>query len=132
LDQCPSWSYRASFDGKDVVGWRPNFADGPAASDNFHLLGLLGLPLAVSMGTTLFALIKLSEIFKTNGQQRQALFLSNSQLITMPAVEEPDIDLCHHLLVLELTRYNEMSMSALSTAQEQKWALDALPFGDHR
>jgi hypothetical protein len=74
LGQCPSWSYRVSFDGKGVVGLRPTFADGPAASDNFHLLGLLGLPLVVSMGTTLLALIKLSEIFKTKSSNNKLYF----------------------------------------------------------
>ena len=74
LGQCPSWSYRVSFDGKGVVGLQPTFADGPAASDNFHLLGLLGLPLVVSMGTTLLALIKLSEIFKTKSSNDKLYF----------------------------------------------------------
>ena len=98
---------------------RPTFADGPAASDNFHLLGLLGLPLVVSMGIDFVGTDLTLGNFQNKVQQRQALFLSNSQLITMPAVEEPGIDRCHHLLVLKLIRYNEMSMSALSTAQDQ-------------
>ena len=75
LGQCPSWSYRASFDGKGVVGLQPTFADGPAATDNFHLLGLPGLPLVVSMGTTLLPLIKLGN-YQNGVQQRQPLFLS--------------------------------------------------------
>jgi hypothetical protein len=52
-----------------VVVLRSTFADEPAASDNFYLLGLL-----VSMGTTLLALIKLPEIFKTKSSNDKLYF----------------------------------------------------------
>jgi hypothetical protein len=56
------------------VGLRPTFADGPAASDDFRLVGLPGLPPVVSMGTTLLALIKLSEISKTKSSNDNLCF----------------------------------------------------------
>jgi hypothetical protein len=55
------------------VGLRPTFADGAAASDDFRLVGLPGLPV-VSMGATLLALIKLSEISKTKSSKDNLCF----------------------------------------------------------